>query len=50
MAVFRSVAVLKFYTIVVAILATNGLLLGFRAFDYLCRRFEAYRISMKESM
>jgi sterol desaturase/sphingolipid hydroxylase (fatty acid hydroxylase superfamily) len=50
MAVFRSVAVLKFYTIVVAILATDGLLLGFLAYAYHAKRFEAYRISMKESM
>jgi len=42
--------VLKFYVIIVSILGLDGLLLAFLAYAYHARRFEAYRISMKESM
>lgn len=50
MAVFRSVAVIKFYTLVVAILGVDGMLLAFLAYAYHAKRFEPYRISLKESM
>ncbi len=39
-----------FYTLIVSILAADGALLSFLAFAYHAKRFEPYRISMKESM
>lgn len=39
-----------FYTLIVLILAVDGALLSFLAYAYHAKRFEAYRISMKESM
>ncbi len=39
-----------FYTLIVAILMADGALLSFLAFAYHAKRFEPYRISMKESM
>ena len=41
---------LKFYVIIVSILGLDGLLLAFLAYAYHARRFEPFRISMKESM
>ena len=41
---------LKFYFIIVSILGFDGLLLAFLAYAYHARRFEPFRISMKESM
>jgi sterol desaturase/sphingolipid hydroxylase (fatty acid hydroxylase superfamily) len=41
---------LKFYSLIVAILMADGALLTFLAFAYHAKRFEAYRISLKESM
>jgi sterol desaturase/sphingolipid hydroxylase (fatty acid hydroxylase superfamily) len=41
---------LTFYSLIVAILLVDGALLGFLAFAYHSKRFEAYRISLKESM
>jgi sterol desaturase/sphingolipid hydroxylase (fatty acid hydroxylase superfamily) len=41
---------LKFYTLIVAILMVDGALLTFLAFAYHAKRFEGYRISLKESM
>ena len=41
---------LKFYTLIAVILAVDGALLTFLAFAYHSKRFEAYRISLKESM
>jgi sterol desaturase/sphingolipid hydroxylase (fatty acid hydroxylase superfamily) len=41
---------LKFYVVIVSILAFDGALLTFLAFAYHSKRFEAYRISLKESM
>jgi sterol desaturase/sphingolipid hydroxylase (fatty acid hydroxylase superfamily) len=40
----------KFYAIILSILLFDGALLTFLAFAYHSKRFEAYRISMKESM
>ncbi|HEX8952978.1 MAG TPA: sterol desaturase family protein [Polyangia bacterium] len=40
----------KFYAIIVSILAIDGALLTFLAFAYHAKRFEGYRISLKESM
>jgi sterol desaturase/sphingolipid hydroxylase (fatty acid hydroxylase superfamily) len=48
MAVFA--LVIHFYSIVVGILAFDGALLAFLAYAYHARRFESFRISMKESM
>ncbi len=39
-----------FYILIAAILAFDGALLSFLAFAYHAKRFEPYRISMKESM
>ena len=39
-----------FYTLIVLILMADGALLSFLAFAYHAKRFEPYRISMKESM
>jgi sterol desaturase/sphingolipid hydroxylase (fatty acid hydroxylase superfamily) len=47
---FAGVAVLKFYVIIVSVLGCDGLLLAFLAYAYHARRFEPFRISMKESM
>jgi Delta7-sterol 5-desaturase len=47
---FGLVVVLKFYTIVVGILAADGALLALLAYAYHAKRFQPYRISMKESM
>jgi len=41
---------IRFYTLVVIILGLDGLLLGFLAYAYHAKRFEPYRISLKESM
>ncbi len=41
---------ITFYKLIVAILAFNAGLLGFLAYAYHAKRFEKYRISMKESM
>ena len=41
---------LKFYTVILSILMIDGALLTFLAFAYHSKRFEGYRISMKESM
>jgi sterol desaturase/sphingolipid hydroxylase (fatty acid hydroxylase superfamily) len=41
---------LKFYTLIVLILGVDGALLSFLAYAYHAKRFESYRISMKESM
>jgi len=40
----------KFYAIIVSILLFDGALLSFLAFAYHAKRFEPYRISLKESM
>ncbi len=40
----------KFYSIVLGILAFDGALLSFLAYAYHAKRYEPYRISMKESM
>ena len=40
----------KFYAIILSILLFDGALLTFLAFAYHSRRFEGYRISLKESM
>ena len=40
----------KFYTVILSILMIDGALLTFLAFAYHSKRFERYRISMKESM
>lgn len=40
----------KFYAIILSILLFDGALLSFLAFAYHAKRFEAYRISMQESM
>jgi sterol desaturase/sphingolipid hydroxylase (fatty acid hydroxylase superfamily) len=40
----------KFYAIILSILLFDGALLTFLAFAYHSKRFEAYRISLKESM
>ena len=40
----------KFYVIIASILAVDGALLTFLAYAYHAKRFEAYRISLKESM
>ena len=40
----------KFYAIILSILLFDGALLTFLAFAYHAKRFEAYRISLKESM
>lgn len=42
--------IFKFYTLVMAILVVDGALLSFLAFAYHAKRFEPYRISLKESM
>src|SRR5437763_7975333 len=47
---YNPVAMVKFYAIIVSILAIDGALLTFLAFAYHAKRFEAYRISLKESM
>jgi sterol desaturase/sphingolipid hydroxylase (fatty acid hydroxylase superfamily) len=44
------VAMWTFYSIILVILALDGALLTFLAYAYHARRFEPYRISMKESM
>src|SRR6476620_8036141 len=41
---------LTFYTLIVCILMVDGALLTFLAFAYHSKRFEANRISLKESM
>lgn len=41
---------LTFYSLIVSILMVDGALLGFLAFAYHSKRFETYRISLKESM
>lgn len=41
---------LKFYTLIVLILGFDGALLTFLAYAYHAKRFEPYRISMKDSM
>lgn len=41
---------LKFYTIIAAILMVDGALLTFLAFAYHAKRFEPHRISLKNSM
>ena len=41
---------LTFYTLIVCILMVDGALLSFLAFAYHSKRFEPYRISLKESM
>jgi len=41
---------LRFYTLIAGILLFDGALLLFLAYAYHSKRFEAYRISMKESM
>lgn len=41
---------LTFYALIFSILAVDGALLTFLAFAYHSRRFEAHRISLKESM
>ena len=50
MAVFASVAVLRFYTLVLVIFGLDGALLTFLAYAYHAKRFEPNRISLKESM
>jgi sterol desaturase/sphingolipid hydroxylase (fatty acid hydroxylase superfamily) len=47
---FAPVAVLKFYTIILAIFGFDGALLTFLAYAYHAKRFESHRISLKESM
>jgi sterol desaturase/sphingolipid hydroxylase (fatty acid hydroxylase superfamily) len=42
--------VIKFYSIILVILGLDGALLAFLAYAYHAKRFETYRISMKESM
>jgi sterol desaturase/sphingolipid hydroxylase (fatty acid hydroxylase superfamily) len=42
--------VLRFYSIVLTILVADGALLAFLAYAYHAKRFEPYRISLKESM
>ena len=42
--------VIKFYSIILVILGLDGALLAFLAYAYHAKRFESYRISMKESM
>jgi sterol desaturase/sphingolipid hydroxylase (fatty acid hydroxylase superfamily) len=44
------VAVIRFYIIVLAILGLDGVLLAGLAWAYHAKRFQPYRISMKESM
>jgi sterol desaturase/sphingolipid hydroxylase (fatty acid hydroxylase superfamily) len=41
---------LTFYTLIASILMVDGILLGFLAFAYHSKRYEGYRISLKESM
>src|SRR5688572_25017552 len=41
---------LKFYSLILVILVADGALLTFLAFAYHSKRFESYRISLKESM
>jgi sterol desaturase/sphingolipid hydroxylase (fatty acid hydroxylase superfamily) len=41
---------LKFYSLIAGIMMVDGALLTFLAFAYHSKRFEAYRISLKESM
>ncbi|HWE28517.1 MAG TPA: sterol desaturase family protein, partial [Polyangia bacterium] len=50
MGAFGASPMVKFYAIIVSILALDGALLTFLAFAYHSKRFEAYRISLKESM
>src|SRR5687767_4211822 len=40
----------KFYAMIVSLMVVDGALLSFLAFAYHSKRFEAHRISMKESM
>jgi sterol desaturase/sphingolipid hydroxylase (fatty acid hydroxylase superfamily) len=46
----RLIAMWTFYSIIAVILAVDGALLTFLAYAYHARRFEAHRISLKESM
>lgn len=46
----RGVAMLTFYSLIVFVLVVDGALLTFLAFAYHSKRFEGYRISLKESM
>lgn len=41
---------LKFYVLIAAIMMVDGALLTFLAYAYHAKRFESYRISLKESM
>jgi sterol desaturase/sphingolipid hydroxylase (fatty acid hydroxylase superfamily) len=47
---FALVTMIRFYLILLPILAADGLLLAFLAFAYHAKRFEPFRISLKESM
>src|SRR5271163_3313606 len=44
------VPMIKFYTLIALILGADGALLTFLAYAYHAKRFERFRISMKESM
>jgi len=50
MAAFALSSMKTFYLLIAAILAFDGLLLAFLAWAYHARRFEPYRISLKQSM
>src|SRR5438552_1927295 len=43
-------AMIRFYQLILVILAIDGALLTFLAYAYHARRFEPHRISLKESM